>query len=265
MSTPLLSLIIPTHNRSNLLKRALESINSQMSRNIIEIIVVSDVKDIETNKLCDELLGPNDIYLRRNGAPGPSESRNLALKLAHGRYVMFLDDDDSWDSKFIENFLIHSKNKDFEVAYFDCIVIKERRLEKIPTQLGKIFLNQSDRLTKDVFVKNQVHMSCFIFSRWVLDGLKFDITMRAYEDWDFLLSVFERQKPIHIPITCSNVYEVDDETTDRRGSSENATNYHAVLDYLYVYRRHASPDTEIQTKRKQLLESVDLVLPMHLL
>jgi hypothetical protein len=58
---------------------------------------------------------------------------------------------------------------------------------------------------------------------------------------------------------------VDDATTDRRGSSPGAKDSNAILDYLYVYRRHASPSAEIQMKRKLLLDSVDLKLQIELL
>ena len=105
MLLPYLSVIIPTHRRATLLSRALLSINAQLSRLEIEVIVVSDVLDIDTDSVCQILLTANDFYVRRGGKPGPSESRNLGLKIAKGRYVMFLDDDDSWDDKFISSIL----------------------------------------------------------------------------------------------------------------------------------------------------------------
>jgi hypothetical protein len=88
--------------------------------------------------------------------------------------------------------------------------------------------------------------------------------MRAYEDWDFLLNFYKEKLPVHTPIVCSNIFEVDDETTDRRGSSADALNFNAVIDYLYVYRRHQSPNEEIRRKRKALLDSVGLVLPIEM-
>ena len=93
-------------------------------------------------------------------------------------------------------------------------------------------------------------MSCFLFSKALIAGLEFDQTMRAYEDWDFLLSVFERKMPRHISVMCSQIFEVDDATTDRRGSSVDARNENSVLDYLYVYRRHSAPNPEIQKNVK---------------
>ena len=265
MTVPYLSVIIPTHSRAPLLSRAVKSINAQHSRSIIEVIVVSDVVDIDTDRVCQHLLAATDSYVRRGGKPGPSASRNIGLKLAQGRDVMFLDDDDSWSSGFISSLVTYLNYDCFEAVYFNCNIIKETRPKSGPEKISEFFLDLSDRLNEEVFVKNQVHMSCFMFSRALVNELTFDCTMRAYEDWDFLLSVFERKMPVHIPITCSNVFEVDDNTTDRRGASDDATNFNAIIDYLYVYRRHAAPSQQVLEKRKNLFELVNLPLPEFVL
>jgi len=265
MSHPLISVIIPTHKRSIFLKRAIQSINDQSNRVNIEVLVISDIKDTNTDLVCNEHLKVSDIYVQRNGQAGPSESRNLGLRLANGRYIMFLDDDDCWSEEFIAEL---EKNPQFEknaVSYFNCNVIKETRPSTGPLIISEKFLDLANKLTEEVYVKNQIHMSCLLISKSLLNGLFFDVNMRAYEDWDFLLSVYSRIFPVHIPITVSNIHEVDDLTTDRRGSSPKANDYNAVIDYLYVYRRHPAPTKELLLKRKALLDSVNLDLPIGLL
>jgi hypothetical protein len=88
--------------------------------------------------------------------------------------------------------------------------------------------------------------------------------MRAYEDWDFLLFLFERKMPKHLNILGSQVHEVDDDTTDRRGSSQSANDRNAIIDYLYVYRRHPA-SRDLQHKRADLLATAGLNLPPELL
>lgn len=65
------------------------------------MIVVSDVVDAATDLVCGQFLSAQDVYVRRNGQPGPSESRNLGLQLASGRYVLFLDDDDTLNDGYL--------------------------------------------------------------------------------------------------------------------------------------------------------------------
>ena len=99
------------------------------------------------------------------------------------------------------------------------------------------------------------------FPRTLLDGIAFDPTMRAYEDWDWLLGVFDREMPRHVPVLGSRVFEVPDETTDRRGASTQANDLNAVYDYLYVYRRHPAPTAELKARRAALMQAHGIPAP----
>lgn len=262
---PFFSVIVPTHRRAHLLERALKSIKAQESPASCEAIVVSDVADKATEAVCNALLGPDDMFIRRNGPPGPSASRNVALGLARGRYVLFLDDDDAWHPGLLADLAGCDAVGRGLPLHFDCTVVKERRLKTKTEILGEMPLDLAGALSPQIYVKNRIHMSCFAFPRHALQGLAFDPHMRAYEDWDFLLSVIDRGMPVHVPFCGSRVFEVDDETTDRRGSSRNATDFNAVLDYLYVYRRHPAPTPELKEERAALFRLLGLAIPAETL
>lgn len=257
---PCYTVIIPTHYRPKLLERALASLKAQHSEIPLEIIIIADVADVETDTVCQKWLSSTDIYVRRNGKPGPSESRNLGLKLAHGDVILFLDDDDAWHPELLSRLSQNEVLKSGQAVYFNCIVAKERRTPAGPVSITEMEFNTRDILNEKIYVKNQVHMSCFAFPASVLRGLCFDVHMQAYEDWDFLLFVCDRQMPVHVDIFGSKIYEVDDETTDRRGSSRAAQDINAILDYLYVYRRHPVKP-ELRELRASLLASVGFPVP----
>jgi glycosyltransferase involved in cell wall biosynthesis len=261
---PKYSIIIPTHCRSLLLKRALESINQQRNGTVVEIIVVSDVEDELTNRVCSKLLSKHDTYIKRSGKAGPSASRNIAMSLIRGEVVIFLDDDDAWHPN-----LLHELNQCVPLhngmpVYFDCTVIQESRHSEEPVFISSKHVSNRGKLTEHVFIKNQVHMSCFAFPRIVLQDLEFDVHMRAYEDWEFLLSVFEKTFPVHVPILGSRIYEVEDESTDRRGSTLEANDFNAVIDFIYVYRRH-QVNSSLRESRSKFLETVGIKLSPNLL
>jgi GalNAc5-diNAcBac-PP-undecaprenol beta-1,3-glucosyltransferase len=227
--------------------------------------VVADEWNLADDEVCQSLLGPDDIKVKRNGPPGPAQSRNVGLELASGQYVMFLDDDDAWQPSLLARLAERSEIREGRFVYFDCEVVTESRTTPRPRLISKTKLDLSAQLNELVYVKNQVHMSCFAFPRQLIGHIRFDSHMRAYEDWDFLLSVFGREMPVHIPIQGSAIHEVSDDSSDRRGNSEDANNLHAVIDYLYVYRRHPAPSNAVRELRAELMQQVGVTLPAELL
>ena len=246
------SIIIPTHKRVNLLERAITSIKKQVGNVACEIIVVSDFKDKETDNLCSQLLEENDVYVRRTGKPGPAESRNLGLQICTGDAVIFLDDDDELVVDCIAN-IEEFRNNEEPYFYFNAEIVTESRYADKVVEHQKTFVNLEKNLNKYIYVKNQLPICNIVFPKNKIKDIKFDSCMRAYEDWDFLLTVFDIKSPKFLPITGSIIHQVNDNTTDRRGSADDANSIHAILDYLFVYKKHPVTDFEIKIARNNLI------------
>ncbi|MBS7349315.1 MAG: hypothetical protein KIG95_04010 [Comamonas sp.] len=107
-------------------------------------------------------------------------------------------------------------------------------------------------------------MSSLALPTKLINDIKFDTHMRAYEDWDFQLAVYSRNFPVHVPILRSRIFEVHDSTTDRRGQSKAAHDFNAVMDYLYVYRRHPAPVEGLKIKRANFLKNIGLDIPLEM-
>ena len=89
----LVSAIITTHNRLDLLPRAIDSVLSQSYKNI-ECVVVDDASTDETQNYC---LNRSDIvYVRieKEDSKGGNFARNQGILAAKGEILAFLDDDD---------------------------------------------------------------------------------------------------------------------------------------------------------------------------
>ncbi|MCA1993391.1 MAG: glycosyltransferase, partial [Coleofasciculus sp. S288] len=89
MSTPLLSIIIPTHNRPHLLRRAVQSALEQ-TMDDLEVIVIDDASAEPVN--LNEHPKLRIIRLPVNG--GIAVVRNVGARAAQGRWLAYLDDDD---------------------------------------------------------------------------------------------------------------------------------------------------------------------------
>ncbi len=89
MSNPLLSVIIPTHNRPQLVIRAVKSALEQTMEDL-EVIVVDDASEVPL-----ELPQDNRVRTIRLSQPsGGAAARNVGTKAARGRWITYLDDDD---------------------------------------------------------------------------------------------------------------------------------------------------------------------------
>jgi glycosyltransferase involved in cell wall biosynthesis len=93
---PLVSIIIPVFNRPKELASALRSVSAQTFSDW-EVIVVDDASTDASSEIAFQV-GPRGKVrvIRHEKNEGPSEARNSGISAARGRYVSFLDSDDSW-------------------------------------------------------------------------------------------------------------------------------------------------------------------------
>jgi glycosyltransferase involved in cell wall biosynthesis len=99
-----ISVVIPTFNRSQRLKAALDSVLRQ-TRPVDEIVVVDDGSTDGTQTMLHGFAKQHpDIPIRaiRQENRGPSAARNAGMRAASGELIAFLDDDDIWLPQKIE-------------------------------------------------------------------------------------------------------------------------------------------------------------------
>jgi glycosyltransferase involved in cell wall biosynthesis len=91
----LVSVIIPTYNRADLIGRAIASVIAQIHQNL-EIIVVDDASTENIDQAIAHIDDPRLQYIRHPTNLGGSAARNTGIKAAQGEFVAFLDSDDTW-------------------------------------------------------------------------------------------------------------------------------------------------------------------------
>ena len=90
-TSPLVSVIIPTYNRSELLQLAIESVLAQ-TYPAIQLIVVDDGSSDDTPAMLAQYAGR--IVNVRKANQGGTAARNTGIQFAHGEYLNFMDHDD---------------------------------------------------------------------------------------------------------------------------------------------------------------------------
>lgn len=92
---PLISVVIPTRGRPQLVLRALNSALAQTQRNI-EVVVVIDGPDPLTRDELARITDPRLVCVPLEKSAGGAEARNVGARTARGRWIALLDDDDEW-------------------------------------------------------------------------------------------------------------------------------------------------------------------------
>lgn len=108
-----ISIIIPHYNSVDTLRTLLNSIPN---KDDIEVIVVDDHSDVDISELAVEFMEV-DFYKQEDGLKWAGAARNLALKKAKGKYLLFADSDDFFlhDAFDIINEYIE---KEFDIVFF---------------------------------------------------------------------------------------------------------------------------------------------------
>lgn len=102
----MVTVIMPTYNREELIGRAIESVINQ-TYNDWELIIVDDAGQDNTRSVVKRYQAKDSRirYFRKTKNGGPSSARNVGLKVGKGDYFAFLDSDDEWTSRHLEECL----------------------------------------------------------------------------------------------------------------------------------------------------------------
>ncbi len=94
-SVPLVSVVIPTFHRPDLLLRAIQSVQAQTFR-ALEIVIVIDGVDVETSKALECIVDPRLKVICLPGKVGRGAATNAGVQAANTEWIALLDDDDEW-------------------------------------------------------------------------------------------------------------------------------------------------------------------------
>lgn len=92
---PTVSVVLPTQNRAEMLKRAVESVLAQTYQDL-ELVIVDDGSTDDTDEVIASFQDPRIRVLRHQKARGASAARNTGIAHSNGELIAFLDDDDEW-------------------------------------------------------------------------------------------------------------------------------------------------------------------------
>ena len=114
-----ISVILPVFNGEKYIKKAIESVLNQ-NFNDFELIIVNDGSTDNTLKIINSF-DDERIKVLNQLNQGPGASRNNALKIAEGKYIMFLDSDDWFRYDALKTAFEHISKFKSDIAFFQMI------------------------------------------------------------------------------------------------------------------------------------------------
>ncbi|SRR5579871_16473 len=200
---PLISAIVPTRNRSALLREALESAFAVEGRGRVfdlEVIVVDDASTDDTGEAAARY---PVRYIRHATNRGLSASRNTGIAASRGQYVAFLDDDDLWlPCRFTRQVAVMESRPDAALAYSSAMWTIDGTPVPLPRQrhpTGNVF---NTLLARGNFMVGSVLV--VLLRRAALDRVG-HFRGAGFEDYDLWLRLARHFPFVHVP-GCVAVY-----------------------------------------------------------
>lgn len=114
---PKVSIIIPVYNAEKYIQRCINSVLKQTYKNV-EIIAINDGSKDSSEEIILQMQQENQEIIKyyNQENQGISKTRNRGIKLATGKYIMFMDNDDYIDNDYVETFVKEAENKDYDMV-----------------------------------------------------------------------------------------------------------------------------------------------------
>ena len=179
MGTPLVTIIIPVYNSELYLEKCIKSVLAQ-SYNNLQVILVNDGSTdnslAECKKIDDDRV---EVYSKANG--GASSARNFGLKYRKGKYVLFVDSDDSLKNNAIEILVSTAENNNADCVYYEAENVTDNSDIKVKKnglrQTVQYSISDGNALVDALLNNNNYHAVPFLYftnSSLYDNGLSFE-------------------------------------------------------------------------------------------
>lgn len=231
MQTPEISVIIPTYNREQTLKRAIKSILNQTFRSF-ELIVVDDGSTDGTKALIDSFSDTRIVY-RYQHNKGACAARNLGISIARGKYVSFQDSDDEWLPRKLELQLRTLLNEEADFNICKMQTIESGEIE--PSDRAIHFGLNACYIIGANFMSTQM----LLIRREIIAKEMFDPALPRFQDWDLAMRLYPKYKSSFTPVILVNRYMMSDSITN---NTNKAVKAYSIFEKKYnnIYKNNPS-------------------------
>jgi glycosyltransferase involved in cell wall biosynthesis len=270
-SNPRVSVIIPTYNRANIIKRAITSVLSQSYQNF-EIIVVDDGSTDNTAEIVKNMEDKRIIYLQHPVNKGtPAAARNTGILESRGDLIGFVDSDDEWLPEKLHKQVDKFDSVSDKVGLiYGGFTVNNEDTEQI---IAHVYPQKRGNLLKEMLKMSGPpwsSLTTLIRKECIQEIGLFDENLRIGEDRDMFVRIAQRYEFDFVPEIVAKLYrashgltadrlrvfEAQSKFIDKYNSylSENP----AILAHIlkYIGHRYLVEFNDLNTGRRYLKEAV---------
>jgi GT2 family glycosyltransferase/SAM-dependent methyltransferase/Flp pilus assembly protein TadD len=249
---PKVSVIVPTYNRPDRLRMALESLAAQTFQDF-EVIVINDAGcDVgSVIDACGVRHRITTICHDRNR--GLAAARNSGLRAAKGSYIAYLDDDDRYLPNHLETLVCYLDRGECRVAYTDAWRVHERMIDGVYVEIARDVPYSNEFSPADLLVSNYFPVLSVMHARQCMDeaGL-FDESLFAHEDWDLWIRMATRFPFKHLAVATAEFTWRSDGTSMTSGTRDT---YRRTTEIIYrKYAPYAERNVTIREAQRRHLQ-----------
>lgn len=182
----MISVILPTYNRSKLVGRAINNILKQSYENF-ELIIVDDNSSDDTESVVKKFEDKRIRYVKNDINRGACFSRNLGIKLSRGEYIAFQDSDDLWDEDKLKKQIEFIEESKFDFVF--CKIKKINSKGVITSIVPNDFICNMKIDSHLLLCGNLISTQTILSKRKCFDKILFDENLPRYQDWDLVIRI----------------------------------------------------------------------------
>ena len=197
---PKISIIVPIYNREKYLERCIKSIIEQDFKDI-EIICVNDGSTDNSLEILKRFSNQDRriiVINKENG--GSSSARNVALKIAKGKYCLNIDSDDWIEQGYFKALYERAEKDDLDITISDIIFDFEEK--------NKIIIVKDMDISKDKILSKEEYLEhiftdnflCYMVNKLIKKDLYLNIEykedLKLFEDAEVLIEIINNSKKI---------------------------------------------------------------------
>lgn len=193
MSEPLVSIVLPTYKRAQLLRHAICSVQAQTYQNW-EVIVVDDNSPDNTPEVVRSFGDERIRYVRNEPNLKLPRALNKGFSLARGDYLTWTSDDNLFADNAIEKMVARLQMGNCDFVYADYWLFSEEDADGRPRDI------HHDRLPGELQLEKGNHIgACFLYTRRLYEGVgDYDPELFLIEDYDYFLRAAQSFHFCHI-------------------------------------------------------------------